>query len=212
VARSRDLAAEARERAAEAQERALGIPNTDVARTRAEAAADRARAAEDRARAAEDRHQAAWDRQAAQAELEKTQLDDLTGFYRRGLGKAILQKEIDRSRRSNGRLVLASIDVDGLDQGSDEDGHSSDDLALEQVASAIRSRLRSFDPVVRLDGHTFACVVSGSDLDAARKVFKDIQEALVAGEQRTPISVGLAALRTDDSLETLMARGVAARH
>jgi diguanylate cyclase (GGDEF)-like protein len=210
VANARDLAAEARDRAEEMLERVLGTRMAEAAKPPAEGAADRARAADDRARAADDRFQATRDREQAYAEIERAQLDDLTGFYRRGPGRAILQQEIDRSQRSDGRLVLAYIDVDGLKQVNDERGHLAGDQLLKDVAGAMRSRLRSYDPVVRLGGDEFVCMVSETDLETARDIFKNIQKALAARQKSASMSVGLAALRADDSLETLMARGDAA--
>ena len=210
----RDLTAAVRDRAAEARDRAIAeyedvlsdSGGIAAASTRAEAAVDRARAAEDRERAAEDREQAADERDRLQSELESAQLDELTGFYMRGLGKAMLQREIDRSRRADGRLVLAYIDVDGLKQVNDEHGHDAGDRLLVDVADAIRSRLRSYDPVVRMGGDEFACVVSESDLDVGRSVIKAIRRALAERQPDASITVGLAALEADDSLETLCAR------
>jgi diguanylate cyclase (GGDEF)-like protein len=121
-----------------------------------------------------------------------------------------LQQEIDRGQRSDGRLVLAYIDVDGLKQVNDERGHLAGDQLLKDVAGAMRSRLRSYDPVVRLGGDEFVCMVSETDLETARDIFKNIQKALAARQKSASMSVGLAALRADDSLETLMARGDAA--
>ena len=173
---------------------------------RAEAASDRARAVEDRASAAEDRRQAAEERERLEAQLERAQLDDLTGFYLRGLGKAMLQREIDRSRRADGRMVLAYVDVDGLKQVNDTQGHDAGDRLLVNVAEAIRSRLRSYDPVVRMGGDEFVFVISESDLDATRSVVKAIRGALTDRQEDASITVGLAALEADDSLESLCAR------
>ena len=210
----RDFTAAVRDRAAEARDRAIDEYDLAQSRdtggvaasTRAEAAVDRARAAEDRQRAAEDRERAADERDRLQSELERAQLDELTGFYMRGLGKAMLQREIDRSRRGDSRMVLAYIDVDGLEQVNAEQGHDAGDRLLINVANAIRSRLRSYDPVVRMGGDEFACVVSESDLDVGHRVIVAIRSALAERQPDASITVGLAALEADDSLETLCER------
>jgi predicted signal transduction protein with EAL and GGDEF domain len=159
-ARRRDAAADARDRAADALDReagerlALGVGSpgdhleaalADATGGRARAAADRARAAEDRRRAAEDRRRAAEDRQQASAELERAHLDELTGAYTRGMGKAVLQYEMTRAKRSNVSLVLAFVDVDGLKAVNDRGGHAAGDALLRDLAAAIRSRLRPYD-------------------------------------------------------------------
>lgn len=206
-ATARDHIADRRDHASEEHERAMGRGDTYPSRARATASADRSRAAEeDRAHAAEDRDHAARDREQARIELEKAQLDDLTGFYRRGLGTAVLQREIDRSRRSGGHLAFAYCDVDGLKQVNDEKGHAAGDAHLKGLAAAIRSRLRSYDPVVRMGGDEFVCALSEIDLEQASRIFHDVQDILAKRRDGASVSFGLAALRPDDDLTTLLER------
>jgi diguanylate cyclase (GGDEF)-like protein len=188
---------------------------------RLRAADDRDRAADDRARAAEDRNVAAVDRgraaidrehasaalEGARIELEKAQLDDLTGFYRLGLGTTVLQREVDRSRRSGGELTVAYCDVDGLKAVNDEEGHAAGDALLRCFAEAIRQRLRSYDPVVRVGGDEFVCFVSGIGLSQVEKIFGDVQRSLASKCEGASMSFGLAALQDDDDLATLLERG-----
>ena len=203
---ARDRTAELRDRSADAHERALGRSSTILSTMRATAAADRARAAEDRSRAAEDRAQAASDRDQAAAELDRAHLDDLTGFYRVGLGRVALQREIDRARRGIGSLTLAYCDVDGLKQVNDSEGHAAGDALLKTVADAIRSRLRSYDPVVRVGGDEFVCAMTEVDLEQAAVIFGEIQMALADGRNPASMSFGLASLRDGESLAALMDR------
>jgi diguanylate cyclase (GGDEF)-like protein len=209
TAQARDEAADARDRAAAELERALS-GDTAAEATRERAAADRARAAADRADAAADRERAARDREQALADLHDAHLDDLTGVQRRGVGSAALQREIDRAQRSDGRLVMAFVDVDGLKSVNDREGHAAGDALLRAVAAAIRSNLRSYDPIVRFGGDEFVCALSESDLDAARRRFERISQILADNAQSGSISFGLAPLRPDDSLEELIARADAA--
>ena len=208
----RDLAAQARDRAAEARDRlaAESAPVGPAAEARARAATDRARAAADRERAAADREQAAIDRHEVRAALSEAHLDELTGTYRRGLGTLALQREIDRARHSGGRLVLAFVDVDGLKQVNDRDGHAAGDALLIDVAATLRSKLRSYDPVVRFGGDEFVCAFCDFDLDGVRHRFDEIRDALELTREGCSISVGLAELQSDDTLDDLTARGDAA--
>jgi diguanylate cyclase (GGDEF)-like protein len=167
---------------------------------------DRAAAAEDRRHAAADRDLAGIERDRAKIDLEKAQLDDLTGFYRLGLGTAVLQHEMDRSRRSGGRMVVAYCDVDGLKQVNDERGHAAGDQLLKGLAGALRSHLRSYDPVVRVGGDEFVCALSETNLEQAGRVFRDVQDALAEELDDASVSVGLAALRPEDDLATLLER------
>ena len=209
ASRLRDLAAAARDRSADARDELLAEtepagPGTDA---RAQAAAERARAAVDRERAAADREQAAIDRQHVRDALSQAHLDELTGTYRRGLGTLELEREVNRSRHSGGRLVLAFVDVDGLKAVNDSDGHAAGDALLVDVAATIRSKLRSYDPVVRFGGDEFICAFSEFGMQEARTRFVDIQTALTARQPGSSISVGFAELEGAETLDDLMARG-----
>jgi diguanylate cyclase (GGDEF)-like protein len=175
----------------------------------AQAAADRARAAADRARAGIDRANAARERARLEAELQSAHLDDLTGAYRRDMGRLALSHEIDRARRSDGRFVVAFVDVDGLKDVNDRDGHAAGDHVLETVVDAIRMRLRSFDPIIRYGGDEFVCGLIGTDLQEAERRFGAIGEAI---EERAHvgISVGLAVLEAGDTADQLTERADAA--
>ena len=133
----------------------------------------------------------------------------MTGVQRRGAGSAAIKQEMDRALRSDGRLVMAFVDVDGLKSVNDRQGHAAGDALLRAVAAAIQANLRSYDPIVRF-GDEFVCALSETDLDAARRRFEEIAETLAESPQSGSISVGLAQLRPDDSLEELVARADAA--
>jgi diguanylate cyclase (GGDEF)-like protein len=212
ASRLRDLVAEARDRAAEERDRqaALTEPTGPAAEARARAAADRARAALDRERAAAERKQAAIDRQMVRAALEEANLDELTGTFRRGQGALVLQGELERARRSGGQLVLAFVDVDGLKEVNDRDGHAAGDALLIDVVETIRSQLRSYDPIVRFGGDEFVCVIGALDLDGVRRRFEGIDRELARKREGASISVGLAELRSGDTLDDLTSRGDAA--
>ena len=209
----RDVTALRRDEEAEALARSLGASNESLKKRLAEitarSAADRGRAAADRLKAAEDRAAAAQERARLQAELHGTHLDDLTGAFRRETGRLALRHEIDRARRADGRFVVAFVDVDWMKTINDRDGHAAGDHVLQALVSTIRSNLRSFDPVMRYGGDEFVCGVGGVDVDEVERRFEAINRALQS-EVGAGISVGLAGLEPDDTLELLMARADAA--
>jgi len=175
----------------------------------AEVAADRARAAADRERASRDRVDASRERARLEAELRSAHLDDLTGAYRREMGQLALSHEIARARRSDGRFVLAFVDVDRLKIVNDSQGHAAGDRVLQTVVRAIRTRLRSFDPIIRYGGDEFVCGLSGTDLAEAGRRFDSIGVAIEA-DAHVGISVGLAALAEGDTADQLTKRADAA--
>lgn len=176
---------------------------------RVQAGADRARAAADRARAAADRANAARERDRLEAALRSAHLDELTGAYRREMGRMALSHEIDRARRSDGRFVVAFVDVDRLKLVNDREGHAAGDRVLQSVVRAIRSKLRSFDPIIRYGGDEFVCGLGGTDVEEAKRRFDLIAEALKA-DAGVGISVGLAALALGDTADQLTERADAA--
>lgn len=209
VAEARDSAARSRDGAASTTARTADQPDADLLRRldelAREAAQDRARAAADRERAARDRENAAHIRARLEAELQQAHLDELTGAYRREMGRMALSNEIDRARRSDGRFVLAFVDVDGLKAVNDRDGHAAGDRVLQAVTEAIRARLRSFDPIVRYGGDEFVCGLSGTDLAEAHRRFLEIAAA-VESDAHVGISVGFAALGPTDTVDGLTER------
>jgi len=211
IARARDAAALAADREAEALAEAAGPGSLEarLAQVRRRAALDRARAATDRERAARDREEAARDRERAERELQEAYVDQLTGSYLRTPGRMALQREIDRAFRGDGRLVLAFLDVNDLKGVNDRDGHAGGDRVLQAVVGALRSGLRSFDPIVRYGGDEFVCALSGAGEDEARRRFDQIHETVVA-THAVGYSVGLASLERGDTLDELIDRADAA--
>ncbi len=172
---------------------------------RSAAAADRARAAADRARAAQDRADAARERARLENELRSAHLDGLTGAMRREAGRLALEHEINRARRTDGRFVLAFVDIDRLKEVNDRQGHAAGDRVLQAVVQEIASSFRSFDPIVRYGGDEFVCGISGIDREEAERRFVSIGDALQAAVG-VKFSLGLAELAEGDTVDTLTER------
>ena len=227
TARDRDEAAADRDRMAEIRDEGgrgrdahatdLGLPSSEreaqllheLEELRAQAAADRVRAAQDRARAASDRAKAARERDRLEAELQSAHLDELTGAYRREMGRLAITHEIDRVRRSGGPFVVAFVDVDGLKTVNDRDGHAAGDRVLQSVVRSMRARLRSFDPIIRYGGDEFVCGLGGTDLAEAEHRF-DLIGLAIEADAGVRISVGLAELEPGDTADGLTERADAA--
>jgi diguanylate cyclase (GGDEF)-like protein len=209
TASARDDSARRRDAFATAVERSMATSEAPLDEQlqllRAQAAADRARAAADRERAAADRAIAALDRSRLEDQLRTAHLDELTGAYRRGMGRLAISNEIDRARRTDGRFVLAYLDVDDMKGINDREGHAGGDLVLQALVRIIRSRLRPFDPVIRYGGDEFVCGMGGIDLGEAKDRFRDI-DATLQREVGSGISVGLASLVPGETPDQLTAR------
>ena len=219
IAASRDAAAAERDRLA--LEADADLPEAATLQealhraetTRRRAAAARTRAAEDRAKAAADREQASRERaEAARAfrealdELAAAGTDQLTGAWMRRFGLADIDRELERARRTGGGLTLAFVDVDGLKQINDRDGHAEGDWLLQVVADALRAHLRPYDMVVRYGGDEFLCVMPNLSRVAAQRRMEGVAAFLSATDPRGSISFGLAEAGPTDDHETLIAR------
>jgi diguanylate cyclase (GGDEF)-like protein len=133
--------------------------------------------------------------------------DDLTGVLRRGPGMAALEREVARAQRSLlGRLVVAFIDVDGLKEVNDTQGHAAGDELLRMVATALSSRLRGQDLVLRYGGDEFVVVLPETDIAGARQTLLEIRSRLEERMQRRPFSLGLAAMRQGEDAQSLVER------
>jgi diguanylate cyclase (GGDEF)-like protein len=190
----------ARDRARAASDRARSAVH------RADAGGDRDRAARDRELAARDRVLAAEDRAQAAAEREADEIDMLTGARRRAAGLADIRREIDRAQRSNGRLIAAYVDVDGLKATNDSKGHHAGDLMLKHIVSVLQTHLRSYEQVVRLGGDEFVCTISDATIDGVRERFDEIAAELSVTPDDGSITVGFAQLAQGDSPMDLIDR------
>lgn len=133
-------------------------------------------------------------------------VDDLTGALRRGAGLAALQREIDRSRRTQTPIVVAFVDADGLKRVNDTMGHAAGDRFLREVVSVLRERLRSYDLVVRYGGDEFFCVLTNADLAVAERLVAEVRANVTTRTDGHSVSIGLTEVRDGDSAESVVAR------
>jgi diguanylate cyclase (GGDEF)-like protein len=169
-----------------------------------------AHAAADRADAAIDRVAAAGNREDAAADRATASLDELTGAHRRGAGLMELEREISRSGRTGESLVVAYVDVDHLKTVNDTKGHEAGDRLLCELVRVLRHQFREYDLIVRLGGDEFLCAFPGQTMPVVSERFSAIGAELAALPDHMSISVGLAQIEVDETLEDLIARADAA--
>jgi len=192
-------------RAAGARKRAARR-RAQAAEFRELAALDRTAAAEDRDQAAQERLRALVDREALAHQVAIAETDPLTGARTRAAGLTDLDHEIDRCRRTTGRLVVTYLDVVGLKALNDTKGHSAGDALIRRITELIKQHLRPYDLMIRVGGDEFLVVTSNLALPEARKRFSAIAAAIADGPSSGGISTGFAELRPDESAAELIAR------
>jgi diguanylate cyclase (GGDEF)-like protein len=182
-------------------------------RDRARAAADRAKAADDRTRAADDREEAARERAEALRhrsesadELKSATTDEVTGAWTRRFGLEEMSRELERARRTGASLMLAFVDIDGLKQVNDSQGHVAGDALLQLVGETLRANVRPYDVVLRYGGDEFVCAMPNLSSTEAKARFEKIAAALRAADAEHSVTYGLAESEPADSLHELIAR------
>ena len=107
------------------------------------------------------------------------------------------------------------LDIDHFKKVNDTRGHACGDAALHGLASTLEHNLRRHDLIGRLGGEEFAVFLPDTALGQAMQLAERLrmQVAITAmaapGEPepiRITISIGLAMLSGQESLESLLAR------
>jgi diguanylate cyclase (GGDEF)-like protein len=134
--------------------------------------------------------------------------DPLTGLanYRRLL--AVIESELDRSRRTRRPFSIVLLDMDGLKPINDRYGHLVGSRSLVRLGKILRHHSRAIDTPARYGGDEFAVVLPEAPREVAARVSARIRERL-SGETEEPqlsVSAGLAAYPEDgDTAEKLLA-------
>jgi diguanylate cyclase (GGDEF)-like protein len=177
-----------------------------AAEVRDRSAQARIDSAHDRKAARSDRARAAHDRGVAQAELKLEGSDHLTGALRRHSGLRVLQRELERTRRTHESLMLAFVDVDGLKAVNEEHGQAYGDALLCGVVECVTRVLRPYDVIIRFGGDEFACALCGQNLPGLQNRFAQAAAELSQRYDGAGITVGLAQAGPEERPEQLIAR------
>jgi diguanylate cyclase (GGDEF)-like protein/PAS domain S-box-containing protein len=140
--------------------------------------------------------------------------DELTALYNRRHFIELADSELTRVRRTGTPLSLAMVDIDHFKRVNDFFGHAVGDLALKELANAMRETLRGSDVPARYGGEEFVILLTDTALEGALSVTERLRERVGrtevhAGRDRVArftISAGVAELTAGESLDSLLAR------
>jgi diguanylate cyclase (GGDEF)-like protein len=146
--------------------------------------------------------------------LRSAQHDPLTGLYNRTALEEQIQREIQIARRHETPLSMMLIDLDHFKRINDRHGHSTGDLALNRMASALNACVRDSDLLFRYGGEEFVVLLANTDQasaeSVAERVLACIRETPVELDQQGPLhltaSAGVTSLRPEDDSTTLFER------
>jgi diguanylate cyclase len=113
-------------------------------------------------------------------------------------------------------LSLLMIDIDHFKSFNDSYGHLTGDQVLRLVALCVKQNVKGQDIAARYGGEEFAIVLPNTNLQAATVVADHIRRAVMGKELmkrstgeslgRVTVSVGVAAWRRSDTVQTLIER------
>lgn len=139
--------------------------------------------------------------------------DALTNLANRHSMETAFPELIEVCRKRDKPVCMMMIDVDNFKQFNDMLGHVAGDRALSIVSRVLRQQFRSRDLLVRYGGDEFAVLLPGVTLDEALAIGERVRRA-ISGETgdgsdsliQIPvrISMGVAQLQPDSSLDTLI--------
>lgn len=149
---------------------------------------------------------------------EAAMTDALTGIPNRRYAIDRMQMEWVACARHNRPLSAMIVDLDNFKEINDAHGHDVGDMALRQMADALRGALRAQDVICRTGGDEFLVICPDSDLRAAMVCAERLRaaaEGLVietGGPQlNLSVSIGVAmrvaAMSNVDALIKLADRG-----
>ncbi|HEU5357875.1 MAG TPA: diguanylate cyclase [Gemmatimonadales bacterium] len=143
--------------------------------------------------------------------------DSLTGLHNRGYFDERFREEVFRAKRHHRVLSVAMLDVDRFKGFNDTWGHSAGDIALKEVARAIRKALRQTDVVARYGGEEIVIILPETPPESAVRKLEHIRRLVadmpVPLARRTlpagtvTISAGIASAPEDgDNVDQLLGR------
>lgn len=126
----------------------------------------------------------------------EAQTDALTGLYNYRYFVHLLEREMERVRRSQLPLALILADIDHFKRFNDQHGHEAGNRALGDVAAIIREQIRQLDSACRFGGEEFVVLLPATPVSQALAVAERIRAAVESQTAHLPrpltLSLGVA--------------------
>ncbi len=131
---------------------------------------------------------------------------------------AVVESELERSRRYGRPLAVLFVDLDYFKSVNDLHGHDAGDRTLAEFGELVSGSLREIDTIARFGGEEFVAVLPEVSLQQAtesaeriRQVVADHSFSAIAGIRLT-CSIGVAELAPLDRYDDLLGRADAAMY
>jgi diguanylate cyclase (GGDEF)-like protein/PAS domain S-box-containing protein len=136
--------------------------------------------------------------------------DTLTGAYNRRMFMDALGREMKRASRYGKPFSLLMFDIDHFKVVNDEFGHDVGDRTLIEVVRLSAKAIRESDVLARWGGEEFMVLLPETTMDMALSLSGRLRERISEHEfadiGHLTISIGVAHLDQDDTVDTLLKR------
>ncbi|MGB9887919.1 MAG: GGDEF domain-containing response regulator [Moorellales bacterium] len=151
------------------------------------------------------------DRKRLEGELYRLSVTDhLTGAYNRRYFVEMLEREVERARRTGHPFSLVMFDLDRFKSINDRFGHAAGDLVLKSVVSVFKERLRKIDCLARWGGEEFVILLPETGVEGATILAEELRQRLsemeIAGVGRVTASFGVTGYRPGDTVDAVTQR------
>jgi diguanylate cyclase (GGDEF)-like protein len=126
-----------------------------------------------------------------QVSESRARTDALTGVFNRRFMEEALVREVGRAERSQRKLSVMMVDIDGFKDFNTQFGHPVGDHILAEVAGLLQKNFRAADLVIRYGGDEFLVAQAGVVVNRLRQ-WVDRWNAKEQREYRVDLSCGLA--------------------
>lgn len=146
-------------------------------------------------------------------------IDGLTNLFNRRGFVTLADPHMKIAQRNKGRLLFASVDVEGLNKINENVGRDAGDTALRETAEILRRTFRDSDVLARLEGGTFAALAIDASQDKSPIIANRLQQQVNSYNAQTVrgydlrLRIGFVAFEPDAgvSIEDLMVKAAEAR-
>lgn len=147
---------------------------------------------------------------------ETAKTDALTGLLNRRAFDQKLNEHIEDHKQNNSELCLLILDIDHFKQINDTFGHQMGDNVLRYTANLMKQYISGYHCAARYGGEEMAVIMPNTSPSKAMSIAESIRASLaqhplkLKGSKKSigkvTISIGVASLKADDSVESLVER------
>lgn len=140
----------------------------------------------------------------------QTLRDPLTGAFNRRYMTERFTQAVARFRRYNVAWSALVLDLDHFKQINDQLGHEAGDRALQAIVQTLTAGLGKLDALFRAGGEEFVLLLESRSeaeaLEVAEDLCRTIASAPILPERSVTVSIGVAGLSADDTVEDWLKR------